>query len=425
MKKSKQILALVIQELRSVSRTRYVIFSFVFLPLFMWGMQGAVQVFFAQEFDTEGETVFIMNLDEGNSTNNLGELLIERLHELTENNESQMYGMVLDETTFADETYDRMLQIVQDEGKTPTIVIPANFTEVFSAFNISSGSVIVPKVEVLVLPKDGFFGYTIESCVTEATSAAPFTVYTIDKVTWVERKTITFEGEEGAEDLLAGAGLVGFLSIMLAVMAPSAFVSSSFAGEREKRTLEGLLVLPMRRIDILFGKLLAGMVIVGVFSIMNLVGLGMFSLMLESAASESADVMTVEITMTMAVAVTLMMFLSSFVAIGIGISVASLAKDSRTAETAYMMVMLVPAMIVGMTAMFGGVPETWTWMYLIPWTHSIALLIKGMYPQTYASTALTGSITADLFLHFGCLLAYVLISLFVASKIFDREGIVK
>ena len=67
-------------------------------------------------------------------------------------------------------------------------------------------------------------------------------------------------------------------------------------------------------------------------------------------------------------------------------------------------------------------------LYIIPWAHSIAILSKGLYPQTYASNALTrdlpyGGIAMDLVFHFGFLIVVILVCLFIASKVFEREGI--
>ncbi|MHA2387945.1 MAG: hypothetical protein ACXACW_04405, partial [Candidatus Hodarchaeales archaeon] len=57
------------------------------------------------------------------------------------------------------------------------------------------------------------------------------------------------------------------------------------------------------------------------------------------------------------------------------------------------------------------------------WSHAIAILSKGLYPQTYASSAITGSIPTDLLFHLGYLVIVILIALFIASRVFEREGI--
>jgi hypothetical protein len=171
---------------------------------------------------------------------------------------------------------------------------------------------------------------------------------------------------------------------------------------------------------------------------MNIAGLFVFSFMMDITAGsvgseEYATIFAIEPSLTMLVLVVAMMFLSAFVAIGIGISVASLTKDVRSAESMYNMFMMLPAMGVGFVGMFGGIPErafggAGVVLYIIPWAHSIAIMSKGLYPQTYESTALTGNlpyggIAMDLLFHFGYLIVVILICLFIASKVFEREGI--
>jgi hypothetical protein len=85
-------------------------------------------------------------------------------------------------------------------------------------------------------------------------------------------------------------------------------------------------------------------------------------------------------------------------------------------------------MCVGAIALVGGLPEVVLGdvgiiLYLVPWTNGIALLMKGAFPLTFASTTLTGSIAMDMLLHLGYMIVFIAICLFIASKIFDRESI--
>ncbi len=61
----KKLYYLVLQELRGASRSRYIVISFIFVPLLMWGMQGGIQVLtqVAITSEGEGETLYITNED--------------------------------------------------------------------------------------------------------------------------------------------------------------------------------------------------------------------------------------------------------------------------------------------------------------------------------------------------------------------------
>ncbi|MFX0207642.1 MAG: ABC transporter permease [Candidatus Hodarchaeota archaeon] len=440
MSTAKQIIALVKQELQSARRTRYVIFTFILMPLVMWGMQGAIQMIMGISMFTsqEGETIYVVSYDEGNGTYNLGDLFIDRLIIETQKNDSILSGAIVNQTKYTDLTYTDLLSKINSSETvsyyTPCIIIPENFTFDYLAYNLTANpNSIPPRVELYTKPGGILGSSMLEAGIFEIVYQDPFTKVSYDKITYVSQKTIVFKGEEGAASGF-GVGFIGMISIMVAVFAPAPFVSTSFAGEREKKTMESLLALPISRFNILLSKLLAGLVLVGIFALMNIVGLFLFSAMIDiigqsnAGAEEYSAVFAIDPNPVMMVLVVLMMFLSAFVAIGIGISLASLTKDVRSAESMYSMFMYLPAIGVGMIGLIGGLPEqafgeVGYLLYLVPWTHATAILSKGLYPKTFESSALTGSIPLDLVVHFGYLIVVILICLFIASKVFERESI--
>ena len=433
----KQIFSLVKQELRGASRTRYIVISFVLMPVLMWGMQGGVQLLVGVSLTStqEGETIYVVNFDTGNGTHNLGDTFISYLKASTTINDSFLKGADINDTLYSYRSYSSLMVMINDPDVAskvmPLVIIPENFTAVFNAFNLSLG--IIPTVEMYTLPGGLIGSEFLQAGVGMLLSQPPFTEVIINRAANLASKTITFPGEEDAASGF-GAGFIGFISILIAVMAPAPFVSTSFAGEREKKTMESLLALPISRFNILFGKLLAGMVLVGIFAVMNMVGLLGFSFILDMASSggnggyDVSAMYSIDPTLNLLLLVGITMFLSAFVAIGIGISVASLTKDVRSAESLYSLVMMVPSLVVGMTSLFGALPEqsfggAGILLYLIPWSHAIAILSKGLYPQTYASSAITGSIATDMIFHFGFLVVVIFISLYIASRVFERESI--
>ncbi len=434
----KQTFSLVKQELRSASRTRYIVISFVFMPLLMWGLQGGLQMLvgFSLTSSQAGETIYVVNFDAGNGTYTLGDDFVADLKEasLNETKESFLFGSTINDTRYSDYTYSQLIDLTKDPEQAsnvmPLIIIPLDFTVVFDSFvNLTISA--PPRVELYTLPGGILGSELLQAGIGMILADEPYTRVDIKKLSYLQANTVTFPGEESAASGF-GVGFIGFISVIIAVMAPAPFVSTSFAGEREKKTMESLLALPISRFNILLGKLLAGMVLVSIFAVMNMVGLLGFSFVISLADTGSefnaAEMYAIDPTVIMLFLIGLTMFLSAFVSIGIGISIASLTKDVRSAESLYSMVMLLPSMIVGMSSMFGSLPEesfggAGIVLYLIPWSHAIAILSKGLYPQTYASSAITGSIPGDLLLHLGYLVVIILIALFIASRVFEREGI--
>ena len=59
-----QFIYLIKQELRAASRSRYIIISFMLLPLLMWGLEGGIFILTQTvTTSTSGETLYITNED--------------------------------------------------------------------------------------------------------------------------------------------------------------------------------------------------------------------------------------------------------------------------------------------------------------------------------------------------------------------------
>ena len=450
----KQLGYLVLKELRAASRTRYIVISFMILPLLMWGIQGGIQIVTqtAISGQTEGGTLYITNADTiepnvtltkpftlpfdfdgmkaGSNTTklNLAKYLIEDIRFVSKNdNTSPLFGFsVIDNLSF------NKVQSMAQEGKVDYwLHIHNGFAMNYTLFNSSFSS-----LELRYLP-GGFLGpNVIQSGLQNLLSQPPFTIVTVEKVVSLKTVPINIGGEEENPSQLFGAGFAGFLAILIAVMAPAPFVSTSFAGEREKRTLEALLALPLSRKSILGGKLIAGMVLVGVFALMNLIGMVLYNYIITEYSNLPQNInqlssfgLVLDLSPMTLVAITIAMFLSAFIAIGIGISIASLTKDVRTSESLYSTILMIPSLIVGMAGMFGGVPESFgregVVLYIIPWSHALAIFQKILRPNYYEVKSLLGyGVVGDLIFHLAALFVTIVIILIIAARIFEREGIV-
>ena len=89
----KQIFTLIKQEIRQSFRSRNIYLVIIAMPLFLWALQAGIMYFTTETIDSgyEGETVYFLNLDEGNSTTNLGEEVYNSFSILTNMNDPQMY----------------------------------------------------------------------------------------------------------------------------------------------------------------------------------------------------------------------------------------------------------------------------------------------------------------------------------------------
>lgn len=439
-----QILYLMKQELNSARRSRYIIISFIILPFFMWGLEGGAQVLIANVATAtpSSQTIYITNEDNGtinlpapllmhfdfqghnagdvlpvNTTFSLSDYLVSSIKFVAKyDNNSALYN-----TNIVDNKSVSELNILKEQGKVNYwLHINSSFSTIYSTKNVS-----VVQVEFL---QQGLTGYSpITNSIYQILNNRPFTIVNVERYSNIETNYISIGGEE--QGLSFGIGLAGLLAILLSVMAPAPFVSTAFAGEREKKTLESLLALPISRKSILLGKLMSGMVLVSIFAVLNIAGMYLYVWLTSRTSSEVSSVLSFDLTPTTIVAISITMFLSAFISIGLGISIASLAKDVRTSESMYQFTLMFPSMIVGFTGMFAGVPESLggpaLLLYFIPYTHTLAIFQKLLKPNYYDVKSLTGfGLYGDLLFHFAYLFISIAIVLYIASKVFEREGIV-
>ncbi len=429
MPKTSRLLWLVIRELRSASRSKYLVISFVLLPILMWVLQALSFGFFSFTFSTsQGLVLYYANQDHTPSgidqTNkSLGDIFIETLNQRTKANESLVYNVEL-KSIDANEGFTKIKR-----GEISFFLyIQENFTTLWKSWNDITDP--TPQLYFFYSPAESLRYIRFTTEFQQILQQPPFTQIqlNITKQTTIYSEQVKIEGKQ---EFNFGVGIFSLMAIIIGVMAPAPFVSASFAGEREKKTLESLIALPLTRKSILMGKLLAGLILCGIFAIFNIVGIFAYGALIRyfvTASNNNANAVPEENLqfigairpedIILLVFISLSMLLTAFIAISIGVSLASLTREVRTAESMYSILMLLPAMIIGFVGMFAGIPEkigTLGWLlYIIPFTHTMALLNKVLYfpaaPWEYL-------------FHISYLIFSTAAILFVASKMFDREGL--
>jgi sodium transport system permease protein len=207
----------------------------------------------------------------------------------------------------------------------------------------------------------------------------------------------------------AGATAAFFLPILIAISAVQGgqFIAIDVtAGEKERGTLEALLVTPASDVEIFIGKLLAVFVVTAVPIVLTLLGFWGTTLVLPESMMEGAGALPLN-TILKAIVVTLPLALFTNVILMI-VSIRTKAfKDAQSALTPVVFV----TMFTAMAAAF--VPPQNSLMFLIP---------------IYGTSALVGSFTiggiiptnAILFSTVGSLIA-AFIGIVIALRMFNRE----
>jgi sodium transport system permease protein len=378
------------KELRSAIRSRWLILGFVLIPLFNWSLQAFIQGFIARSMTTGALTVYVTNEDEGD----LGTIL----HQWIVNSSSELnLGAIVEITN------SHGFNMVEEGNMTVWIVIPPDFTsnltreqETTLVVYVDSGSMLASGTahRIEMFAKSKIDEYTQQLHINEKAI----------------REEATF-----------GLILATFLIPFLTVIAPAPFIAESFAGEREKKTLEALIALPMSRLAILFGKFLSALAMVAIYGVSTIFGMVLYNEMIHILAGESAALMAAEYTISLSVMpmIAVSVILLSLCAIAIGIVISSMAKDQKTAASYIQMVLMVPTMLVGVLA-FTGTLQTLSGVLgmvikIIPFSHAI-LFMNGIL--------ISEAPLIDLIINILYLLGATIVFLAIGAKLFQRETII-
>ena len=214
--------------------------------------------------------------------------------------------------------------------------------------------------------------------------------------------------------------MLSFMLIFSAMWGPMPVITTSFAGEREKKTLEVLLATPVKRTSILLGKLLAAGFAAAIYMGSSVAGMGVYNwLMIWATAGAitraGSMVLTVEQGLVVIAAALLVVLLSA----SIGIVISCFARTTRDAESYYSALFTLPMMLIAGTAMmrFEDLPLALQLIMLaIPFSHGVLMinntLIYGKPWHVVAASALY-------------MLAWAVGALILGARLFEREEIVE
>jgi len=392
------------KEVMTVFRSRWLLLGFIISPLFAWLFQG---VFLNFLFATavEPEAVYITNEDGLGVNGTYGQYVFDSLRAVYEDDLTKpVEEQWLKFSSFTNVTREEG-QALWDNRTAPVwIYIPANFTEVFEQFNVTTLTVYV---------NSGIF----------RASAAYERIRAYSQ--WLMRATDLYVQQISppATEASYGHQLAIFLVMITSVMAPSPYISKSFAGERENHTLEALLVVPMSRLRILGAKLVAGLVLTMIYSIFTVVGILSYNFLVNfrgaGSVNSASQIGYYSVSVSSIPLIFFCQFLILLCAIGIGVVISTMAKDQATSESINNLVLLVPTMVIGILGFAGSISQLsgvfGFVVMLIPFTHAIMFLNGVLSPAPDP---------ISLIINIVYLLGFTIVFLILGAKAFEREAII-
>jgi ABC-type Na+ efflux pump permease subunit len=384
------------KEIRSVLRSRWLLFGFMVSPLFAWLFQGAFLSLIVAQTTVEPEQVYITLADNGT------------------------WGMTLYdaiETNTTSLLIDPLINVTQAQGESLVanrsvsvwVLIPENFTQQLMTANQSTLEIWVNTGSI------------------RSTAAAQridtFARWVIDRSIVIRELQVNWYTI--APEATYGHQLAIFLVMITSVLAPAPYVSASFAGERETHTLEALLVVPMKRVKILGAKLVAGLVLTMIYSAFTIVGILIYNWsILARVEGFPPDVVGYYVNLySVNIASLPLIFFCQFLillcAIGIGVVISCLSRDQATAESINNLVLLLPTTVIGILAFTGSILQYGGLfgfiVMAIPFSQAIVFL-----------NGVLSGVATPLSLAFNVLymLGFTAVFLIIGAKLFEREAII-
>jgi ABC-2 type transport system permease protein len=204
--------------------------------------------------------------------------------------------------------------------------------------------------------------------------------------------------------------------IMMVIMMIGSIVISSMGNEKENKTLETLLTMPVGRTAIVTGKILSAAIVGLVYGLLYMVGMMFYSKGMTNigglGGSSPAD-LGLALGPADWLIVGAMVFLAIFCALGMCMILGAFAKNYKAAQTMTVpiSVLAIIPMLINMFASWGSLPTAvQVPLFIIPFTHPMMVMQNLMFGNT--SVVLAGLVYLALF---------AMLTIFITVKVYKSD----
>jgi ABC-2 type transport system permease protein len=219
---------------------------------------------------------------------------------------------------------------------------------------------------------------------------SPVSIYS---TTYLNDKEMAGVTPDEIDTVFQSSGIIVPIIVMLVIIMAGGMVISSMGNEKENKTLETLLTLPVKRTWIVFGKL-AGATIVGlIMSMIYMVGLGYYYNSLMSSSSIDLKSYGLALGVTDYIIIGASLFLALLCGLAICMILGIFTKNYKAAQTMTLPVSML-AMIPMLISLFSDFNSLPLWLqaivFVIPFSHpmfAVNNLLLGNYVVVFAGIA--------------------------------------
>jgi len=392
-----------LKELKELLRDPKIFLGMIIVPLIMFPVLGAVMSFSVQSAQESAvkTTVLVVNHDSGESSTQFIAFL-----------NSSLRVFVVNVSTIED-----AVVLLPDYNASEIIEIPSIFSQ-----NVTAGMAVQVGF-FSVFSGTGLFEGVGSSIVD--TFVSQFNRYVAPDIV-VQEKSAIIKGKivEGVDpqtlsSLMISQAIAMPITLMILLSYSMQIAATSVAMEKEEKTLETLLTLPMDRFAILMGKLSGSIIIAGVGAVAYMIGfnyyLGSFSSLVPAGTTYDLVSLGLVPSLLGYLLLGISLFVALLSALAIAVIISSFAEDVRSAQSVvgYIYPLIFIPSLVLMYIDVNTLPlAIQILIYAIPYSHPI-IASKAVIMGDYL-TAVLGIIYVS---------AFTLVVMYAASRLFATEKI--
>jgi ABC-2 type transport system permease protein len=402
---------ILVKELKELIRDPKILLGMIIVPLIMFPILGAVMNFSVQSAQEQAQkaTILVMNNDGGNWSQDFITTLNSSMRVFISNYTNPQDVVNRDELSECNTT--QLIEIPPGFSTNMTQHVSGNknitaLVKIYSVF--SSGGVFEgigsSMIDVFI---DGFNRQLAPNMVREEKSSI-----------------IKGQIEEGVDPaqlsaLMISQAIAMPITIMILLTYSMQIAATSVAMEKEEKTLETLLTLPVDRFSILMGKLSGSIVVAGVAAIAYMIGFNYYMGSFTSAIPAGTNLDLVSLGLVPSLFGYLLLGISLFVALlsalAMAVILSAFAEDVRSAQSLVSYVypfLFIPSFIL-MYVDINALPlAVKVALYAIPYSHPI-IASRAVTMGDYW-TAVWGIVYVSIF---------TLAIMYVASRLFATEKV--
>ena len=403
---------MLLKELKELIRDPKILLGMLIVPLIMFPILGAVMSYSVQSAQEKAQkaSVLVLNNDGGNWS----DFLIIYL------NLSMRVFNITDTTPEQAVAQD----LLSAYNTTQLVEIPSGFSENMTKHVNEGMTNVTGSVNFYgVFSNSGLFENIGSSLVDNSVQTlnrqlAPNVVYT-SKSTIIKGKIEKGIDPATLSSLMLSQAIAMPITIMILLTYSMQIAATSVAMEKEEKTLETLLTLPVDRFAILMGKLSSSIIVAGVGAIAYMVGFNYYMGSLTGAipAGTSVDLASLGLVPTLLgyLLLGISLFVTLLSALALAVIISAFAEDVRGAQSVVGYIyplIFIPAFLL-MYVDVNSLPLLLALVvYAIPYSHPI-IAVKAVTMGDYLTPAL-GIIYIT---------AFTLVILYAASRLFATEKI--